>query len=286
MVSPISDFARKVALITGAGGLLGRAQAIQFAKRGASLVLIDSNPESLAATGRVLESLGPTAKVALMRRDLLSDETTLAVVPEVLEEFGALDVLVNNAGVVKFGRLETLEVEDWDRVMALNLRVPFLLSQSLGRHAISVRRPAVIVNITSIAAHTATPQNAVYGVSKSALLALTRQIAVEWGPHLVRCNSVSPGVTNSHMVGVTPNAGIKDRQAQLVPLKRVGTASDVASAVVFLASDDAGYINGEDLVIDGGYLHSLMATLPRPERHALPERLPPVATTDPVRGPG
>jgi NAD(P)-dependent dehydrogenase (short-subunit alcohol dehydrogenase family) len=150
--------------------------------------------------------------------------------------------------------------------MNVNVRAPFLLSQAFGRLLLAESRQGAIVNIGSIGGRTANPQNIPYGVSKTAILGLTQQLAVEWGPFGIRVNAVNPGLTTWHMRALEPNWEVKRRQTEIVPLRRLAEPEDIGAAVAFLASDAARCITGVMIDVDGGYLLSLMTQLPRPER--------------------
>jgi len=253
----------KIALITGAGGGLGGATASRLAAAGAHVIVHDINAE--AAQSRVDAIVAAGGKADLVVADLLDDAQLEGLIPTVLERFGGVHVLVNNAGVVKFGLTENLTLADWDRVMNVNLRAVFALSHAAGLWMMD-NGGGSIVNISSIAGHMANPQNIPYAVSKAAVRSLAQQIAVEWGDRGVRANAVSPGLTSWHMNDVTPNLEVKAKQAQLVPMKRVADPDEIADAVLFLASPASSFVNGQTLLVDGAYGASLMSQLPRPER--------------------
>lgn len=250
-------------VVTGAAGGLGGGIAREFAGGGAHLVLVDRDEQRLAD---VIQELGVEEPPLAISLDLTAESAHERVVGDASKRFERIDVLVNDAGITRFGNAQDYSPRDWDDVMNINLRAAFLLSQAVGRSMLAQGRPGVIINIGSIAGRTANPQNLPYGVSKAALLALTQQLAVEWGPFGIRVNAVNPGLTSWHMRGIEPDWDVKEQQRQLVPLRRLVEPDDIGRAVAFLASDAARCITGVALDVDGGYLLSLMAALPRPER--------------------
>ena len=186
----------KVAIVTGAAGGMGRAIASALAADGATVVLVDIADEALEHAAGSLRAAGGT--VHAMSADVTSRHDVAGLVDGVVERFGRLDVLVNNAGIVTVAPLETYPEEDFDRVMAVNLKGAFLVSQAAGRAMLAAGGGA-IVNVASIAGHVPSPGSVAYSASKAGLLMLTRQIAVEWGHRGIRCNSVAPGAMSWSM---------------------------------------------------------------------------------------
>jgi 3-oxoacyl-[acyl-carrier protein] reductase len=179
-------------------------------------------------------------------------------------DVGPVDVLVNNAGIWRFGPLEDVAGDDFDRVIAVNLGGTFNCTQAFGRSMLD--RGGSIVNIVSIAAAAASPGVGGYSPSKAAVLALTRQTALEWGPRGVRANAVGPGLVptpGSHEI--YSDERVREVRAGAVPLRRLAEPADVANVVSFLASPDAGYVTGQVIYVDGGIGESLMTLLPRPD---------------------
>ena len=194
-----------------------------------------------------------------------SSVTDEAAVEAALDAFGTPDVVVNNAGIVRFGPLADLAVEDFQAAVDVNLVGSFVVARAAARRWIEAGQTGCIINITSMNGVAAGPNAGAYGASKAGLALLTSQMALEWGPHGIRVNAVAPGLIDAGM-SEPIYADPETRQAResKVPLQRLGTADDVANAVLFLASDQASYIHGQNLVVDGGVTGSVIAHLPRP----------------------
>lgn len=179
-------------------------------------------------------------------------------------EIGPVDVLVNNAGAWRFGALEDVSADDFALAIDVNLRGPFHLMQAFGPAMIE-RGSGAIVNIVSIAAKHANPAVGSYGPSKAGLLSLTEQVALEWGPKGVRCNAVGPGLVPTPGTGdVYDDPQVREIRSGAVPTRRLAEPADIANVVAFLASDDAAYVNGQVIYVDGGLSKALMTLLPRP----------------------
>ena len=179
-------------------------------------------------------------------------------------EIGPVDVLVNNAGAWRFGALEDVSADDFALVIDVNLRGPFHLMQAFGPAMIE-RGSGAIVNIVSIAAKHANPAVGSYGPSKAGLLSLTEQVALEWGPKGVRCNAVGPGLVPTPGTGdVYDDPQVREIRSGAIPMRRLAEPADIASVVAFLVSDDAAYVNGQVIYVDGGLSKALMTLLPRP----------------------
>lgn len=191
--------------------------------------------------------------------------TDADAVEAVLDRFGLPDVVVNNAGIVAFAPLVDLSVDDFRRVLDVNLVGAFVVARAAARRWIAGGRPGAVVNVTSMNGVAAGPNAGSYGPSKAALGLLTAQMALEWGSHGIRVNGVAPGLIDAGMsepIYADPASRIS-RQSK-VPLGRLGTASDIAEVVLFLASDAAAYVHGQNLLVDGGVTGSVIAHLPRP----------------------
>ncbi|MEM8949409.1 MAG: SDR family oxidoreductase [Pseudomonadota bacterium] len=256
----------KVALVTGAGSIgpgmgNGKATSILFAGEGAEVVAVDLDLGAASETVGLIEEEGGAA---IAHQADVTDAGQIALLIEaVKEKFGRIDILVNNVGIVRTGGITSTDEADWDLVTDVNQKSIYLMCKAVVPIMQRQGRGA-IVNIASVAAHRWTGINyASYYATKGAVIALTRGIALEFAKDGIRCNSVSPGLMNTPMVhqGLTAAYGeegdidnlIKQRDAQS-PTGKMGTAWDTAHACLFLASDEAGYVNAHDLVVDGGLI--------------------------------
>jgi len=241
-------FADKVALVTGAGGGMGAATAIELARQGAAVVVIDINGEGAEATARTIRENG--GSVMVFEGDVARVETQEAIVTKLLERFGALHYAVNNAGISgMFGALPDISVDDWRRVVNVNLDAIFY-GMKYQLPAIEAAGGGAIVNIASIYAHLGLPRLDAYTASKHAVRGLTRSVAIEYATRGVRVNAVSPGPILTPLVEANPEQTA--RIAAKVPMKRMGKPEEIAKTVVFLLSDDASFITGAEIVVDGG----------------------------------
>jgi glucose 1-dehydrogenase len=169
--------------------------------------------------------------------------------------------LVNNAGIILRAPLSELDWADVDRCIAINLRAPMLLAKAALPHL--ERSRGSVVNVASMTSESPQLGGGAYSASKAGLVAFTRQAAVEWGPRGVRVNAVSPGMVVSAMAGVYADPVLTERRAAIVPLRRLGAPAEVGSVVSFLLSDDASYVSGETVLVDGGLAHSLVGHVPQ-----------------------
>lgn len=259
-----SDFlglAGRVCVVTGAGSGIGRAVAHGFSAQGARVSVLDRNAEAAAATvAQIAERGGQAVAIACD----VSDPASVAAAGErSVAEFGACDILVNNAGVLRPGALDVLAVEEWNSVLAVNLTGYFLCSQTFGRQ-MRAKGHGALIHVASIAAAHATAFGGAYSIAKAGVAMLSRQLAIEWGAHGIRSNTVSPGMTLTPMTQEAyTRPGTAERRNQAIPAGRVGRPEDIAEAVLFLASDRSAYITGEDLTVDGGFTRNLMSLVPR-----------------------
>jgi NAD(P)-dependent dehydrogenase (short-subunit alcohol dehydrogenase family) len=244
-------FEGKVALITGAGTGIGKATALAFAREGASVVIADIDLESAEAVAKEIKSLGREALT--IKADVSNKPDVVQMADKVVQEFGKIDILVNNAGVVAVCPTEELAEEDWDKVVSVDLKGMFLCSQAVARQMIK-QGSGKIVSLASTAAHRGFYGLAAYCASKGGVLALTRQMAMEWAEHNINVNTVSPSVTLTEMVRkyYEDTGGGQEDQIRWVPLGRLNEPEDVSAAILFLASADADNITGRDILIDGG----------------------------------
>jgi NAD(P)-dependent dehydrogenase (short-subunit alcohol dehydrogenase family) len=249
------------AVITGAGGGIGRAIALGFARAGAAaLALLDR--DEAAASGTAREIAGPRALA--LACDVADPASVAAAAVRAEAELGPADVLVNNAGLLRPGPLATLSFAEWNALIATNLTGYFLCAQEFGRPMLA-RRRGTLVHVASIAASHPQGFSGAYSVSKAGVVMLSRQLAVEWGESGIRSNVVSPALVRTPMSEAFYRVpAIAERRAAMVPLKRVAAPADIAEVVLFLASPRSGYVNGEEILVDGGFARTLMDLVPRP----------------------
>jgi NAD(P)-dependent dehydrogenase (short-subunit alcohol dehydrogenase family) len=237
----------RVALVTGGGRGIGLATARRFLEEGWQVALLDVDPEVLASG--VASLPGPVL-------DLLCDVSNSAAVAEALrrvrERFGRLDALVNNAGIAIFKPLLETTEEDWNRVLAVNLGGPFLMSQAAAP-LMAEGGGGAIVNIASISGLRASTLRVAYGTSKAALMHLTKQQAVELASLGIRANCVAPGPVDTAMAKAVHTPEIRADYHAAMPLNRYGLESELAAAVFFLCGDQSHYITGQVIAVDGGF---------------------------------
>jgi meso-butanediol dehydrogenase/(S,S)-butanediol dehydrogenase/diacetyl reductase len=244
----------KIALVTGAGGGIGRACALAFAREGARVVGCDLQPAGSADTVRLARDAGGEM-TAMAPVDLSSEPGADNWVAEAVAAYGGVDILVNNASAIRFGPITSLSVEDWSFTIRNELDIVFLVTRAVWPHLVA-RGGGSIVNIASISATRGAffmPQNA-HGAAKGGVLSLTYQLVTEGGPHGIRVNAVSPAMTATPQTApllADPDGPFAGELAR-IPLGRVGRPEDVASAVLFLASDEAAHVSGANIPVDGG----------------------------------
>ena len=244
---------RRVAIVTGSGRGLGKAIARTLAEQGVDIVLAEIEPEPAYLVASEIERLGAAALVCatdVSRRDAVD-----GVVATTLERFGRLDILVNNAGVIAPAPVLEMSEEQWDHVLAVDLKSVFLCSQAAGRHMIA-QRSGSVVNIASVAAERGMQDRANYCAAKAGVVALTRVLALEWAPFGVRVNAVGPGYVNTELQQWAIQQGIADLESRTrtTPLGRLAEPAEIAQVVAFLASEQASYITGQTIYVDGGWL--------------------------------
>ncbi len=243
--------AKQTAFVTGASQGIGAATAVGLARDGFDVAVSSTRPEKLADTLRQLEAEGAhTAAVALDVRSHTSIERAMA---EVIEAFGHLDVLVNNAGrPLKKPALEVTPAE-WNTVITTNLTGTFFMTQQMGRHLVSQQRPGCVISIASTHGVVAMSGRSTYGISKAAIIHMTRMLAQEWAEHGIRVNAIAPGrVDTPSRAGSAADPAYVEMALGRIPMRRFGTAEEVAGAVRYLVSPQAAYITGQTLILDGG----------------------------------
>ncbi|CAG0977151.1 MAG: 2,5-dichloro-2,5-cyclohexadiene-1,4-diol dehydrogenase [Candidatus Methanoperedens nitroreducens] len=240
----------KVVIITGGGSGIGRETGILFAKEGAKVVIADVNEKAGAETVELIKNAGGEAFFA--RLDVSNREQAKQVVKETIAKYGRLDVLINNAGIIQDALVVKMTEEQWDKVIDINLKGPFNCIQAVVGQMIS-QGSGVILNISSIVALYGNVGQTNYAATKAGLVGMTKTLAKELGKKGIRVNAVAPGFIYTPMTEAMPEK-ILEMMKEKTPLKRLGTPADVASTLLFLASDEASFINGAVISVDGGLL--------------------------------
>lgn len=243
----------KVVIVTGASSGIGRAAAALFAKSGATVVAVGRNEKELKLL--VAEAKDAEGTIRAHLADVREDSNLERIVADCIQKHKRIDVLVNSAGIIKNGTLENTTLDEWDRMMNINLRSVFMLAQRCLPHLIASK--GNIVNVSSVAGTRAFPNVFAYCVSKAAVDQFTRCAALELGPKGVRVNAVNPGVvvTNLHKRGGMEEqayTAFLEHSTETHPIGRVGKPDEVAELICYLASDKAGWITGATYAIDGG----------------------------------
>ncbi|HET9492573.1 MAG TPA: SDR family oxidoreductase [Methylomirabilota bacterium] len=251
MAAPGSP-SRPRAFVSGASYGIGAATAVALARDGFDVAVSELRPDDLTVTVKAItEAGGRAVPVALDLRSLSSIQHAMG---EVLTAFGGLDALVNNAGVPLTRPAVEVSESEWDDVLGVNLRGTFFLSQQMGRHLIGSGRPGSITSIASTHGVVGIADRSTYGIAKAGIIQMTRMLAIEWARHGIRVNAVAPGTVETPSRAAVYAADPQRRELMInrVPLRRFGTADEMAAAVCYLASPRAAYITGQTLLVDGG----------------------------------
>lgn len=246
----------KVALITGSSSGIGQGIAKKFAEAGAAVVInYNAGAQGAEATLAMVKEAGSTG--IILQADITRMEDIRKLIDAAYDKFGALDILVNNAGMEKKAPFTEVQETDYDRVMAVNLRGPFFLTQYFVQKLQSAKQPGRIINISSVHEDMVFPGFTSYCISKGGMRMFMRNLAVELGPMNITINNIAPGAIRTP-INKKLEANKEQMEALLknIPLNRLGTAEDVAELAAFLASDKAGYITGSTYVLDGGLMRN------------------------------
>jgi NAD(P)-dependent dehydrogenase (short-subunit alcohol dehydrogenase family) len=256
------NFENKIVVVTGAAEGIGRAIALTFARQGAAVALLDTNPQAMQQAA----SLIPTGASSLaLKVDVGIESEVASAFEEIVDRFGRIDVLVNNAGIQLYKDFLDFSTSEWHRLLAVNLNGVYYCSKQALPHMIRSGGGA-IVNISSVQALATTGQVSPYAAAKGGILSLTRDMAREFGKNKIRINAICPGCIDTPMMDRTlvtmadPGTVVK-KMISAIPLQRLGKPQDIANVALFLASSYAEYISGVSLIVDGG----LMSKLPLPE---------------------
>lgn len=243
----------KVALVTGASYGVGAATALALGRAGFKLALTARQEKNLDSTIAGLEQLGVTTLPITL--DLREDRSIDATVNKVIDRFGTIDVLINNASENAHGKIVDVTREEWEKLFAVNVTGTFFLTQQVGRHLIKRGAPGRVVSISSTQALIGAINRSVYGISKAAIDQMTRMLAVEWAEYGITANSVAPGrlITASPSRAKTGNDKTHmEAMLKQIPMRRFATVEEVAGTVTFLCGPDAGSTTGQTIVVDGG----------------------------------
>jgi NAD(P)-dependent dehydrogenase (short-subunit alcohol dehydrogenase family) len=242
---------RRAAFVTGASQGIGAAIAAALARDGFDVAVSSTRPDKLAEVISSIEAAG--ARAVPVALDVRAPESIENAMAQVVSACGRLDVLVNNAGVPLTKPALDVTPAEWASVLDVNLKGAFFMSQQMGRHLVRTGRPGSIVSVASTHGLVALAQRSAYGIAKAAVMHMTRMLAIEWAEHGIRVNAVAPGrVDTPSRAGSLARPGYREAALGRIPMRRFGTAEEVAAAVSYLASPAAAYITGQTLVLDGG----------------------------------
>lgn len=243
----MTRFQQKVVVITGAGSGIGAGAAQRFAREGASVVLVGRTPEKLEKVAAQL----PQGKHLVVPCDVSSTDEVQNLAQRVIDEYGRVDVLVNNAGVIVQGRIHEISLNDWETLMATDLNGVFYCTHYFMPELLKTK--GNVVNISSVSGLGGDWGMSVYNAAKGAVTNFTRALAMDYGADGVRVNAICPGFTFTELTeDMKQNEPLLQKFYERIPLKRAGEPEDIADAIAFIASDDARYITGVNLPVDGG----------------------------------
>lgn len=239
---------KRLAVVTGAARGIGRAIVLALLKQGRTVAGLDLNAEQL----RQLETVAKEAGFSVITRcvDITNDAKLTETLDNLSDEFGGVGILVNNAGITRDKLMMQMDADDYDKLMAVNLRAAFMATKTVLRSMVR-NKFGRIINISSVAGVMGQAGSANYAASKAGLIGMTKSIAREVGKKNITANCIAPGFIQTEMTDVLPQQ-VKDAAMEVIPVKRMGTVTDVARAVAFLAEDESGYITGQVLCVDGG----------------------------------
>ena len=240
----------KVAIITGAARGIGFSIAEMLSEHGATSVIIDIDQEAVSTAVQKIDDKGN--KAIGFVADVTNSDEIASIFKEIHKELGKIDILINNAGITKDGLLMKMKEADWDAVINVNLKGTFICTQKVCRYMLK-SRSGVIINIASVVGLMGNAGQANYAASKGGIIALTKSSAKEFASRNIRVNAIAPGFIQTEMTDKLPQE-IIDSYSSAIPLSRMGTVKDVANLCIFLASEEAGYITGQTIQVDGGLI--------------------------------
>ncbi|MFA5813874.1 MAG: glucose 1-dehydrogenase [Patescibacteria group bacterium] len=242
----------KVAIITGAGSGIGQSAALAFIKEGASVLAADWSEKGGNETVRLIKKM--KGKALFIKTDVSKSKDVEFMVNKCLKTFGKIDILFNNAGIVKFGAMHEMLEKDWDKIIDVNLKSVFLCSKAVLPTMLKQKK-GKIISTASIAGLVGFDQISAYCASKGGIIALTREMAIEYAPKNINVNCIAPGVIKTAMTkDMLADEAVKKGFQASTPYIRLGEPEDIAMAAVYLASNESDFVNGEVLVVDGGWV--------------------------------
>lgn len=256
----------KVCVVTGAGSGIGAAIAAEAAAVGAHVVLLDRDLNNAEKEAAQLRDKG--YKASAYECNVADEASVNAVAARVEKEVGLCTALVNNAGILRAGKLEDIPVNDWNQILSVNLTGYLLVSRAFARH-MKQSGGGSIVHVSSIAALFPQSNSGAYSASKAGVLLMSRQMAVEWRQDNIRSNAVCPGMIRTSLsASFYAHPGIEEKRAAMTASRRIGEPEDIANAALFLLSDRSSYVNAEEINVNGGMNAMLMDMVPRPGYNA------------------
>lgn len=249
-----TDFTNKLTVITGGAKGIGLAIAKGFAAHNSNLALLDISRENLTEAQYELEHIYPDIQVKVYQLDLTNEEAVINAFNQIENHFGHIDILINNAGISMNMPTSALSSKDWLKAMDINVNAVFYCSQQAAKQMLR-RKSGVILNMSSMYGVVAAPNRAAYCTSKAAVTMLTKALAIEWAADGLRINAIAPGYVHTDLLQDLINKGRMDLELlkARTPAKRLGTTEDIANLALFLASDQASFINGQVITADGGW---------------------------------
>ena len=242
----------QVAIVTGAGSGIGKAIALGMGKEGADIIIADINDKNGKDVSAQVKSL--EQKSLFVKTDVSREADVIAMVNQVVDQFGVIDILVNNAGIILPKKMIETTSEEWDKILCNNLRSCFLCTREVAKIMIEKKTEGKIINISSIHAQLSEPNACAYTAAKGGMEAFARTCATELAPHKIRVNTIEPGATYTELTVPMYTESVKASLYQRIPMKEIAQPEWIASVVVFLASDDSRYMTGEVVAVDGGYI--------------------------------
>jgi len=262
--------ADRVCVVTGGGSGIGAGTARELAAIGARVAILDRDGKAALTVAAEIEGAG--GRVIGVEADVSRTDAVAKAAEQVRRELGACQVLVNNAALVGYaGALMDVDLEQWNRMLAVNVTGALICTRAFGQQMIAARQGGSIVNVASICGHLPLANGGAYSVGKAGLLMMTRMLALELAEHGIRCNSVSPGLVHTPATEMAyGDKAVGEGRRRMVPTGRVAGPADLANVIAFLASDRAGYVNGQDILVDGGLSQTLMSLVPKPAKPMRP----------------